>query len=60
MTTSDSDVEGYQWLFVDLDPIRPTGISSSNEEMNAAKELAGKIYNYLKGLGFEDPVKAKG
>lgn len=58
VTTSDSDVEGYQWLFVDLDPIRPTGISSSNEEMNAAKELAGKIYNYLKGLGFEDPVKA--
>lgn len=57
-TTSDNDIAGYEWFFIDLDPVRLSGISSSKDELNAAKETAGKVYEYLKGLGFEDPVKA--
>lgn len=57
-TTQDTEIDGYQWLFIDLDPVRATGISSSEEELNAAKVLAKKVYEYLRGLGFEDPVKA--
>lgn len=57
-TTSDKDVEVLNWLFVDLDPERPAGISSTNEELKLSMELAQKVYVYLKGLGFEEPVKA--
>lgn len=58
VTTSDTDISGYQWLFIDIDPVRPTGISSSQEELKTAQELARKVYLYLQGLGFEEPVKA--
>jgi len=57
-TTSDKEVEVLNWLFVDLDPVRPTGISSTNEELKMSMEMAQKVYVYLKGLGFEEPVKA--
>lgn len=57
-TTSDTDIASYRWLFIDLDPVRPTGISSSQEEFEQAKKLAKKVYLYLQGLGFEEPVKA--
>lgn len=56
--TDDKDVVGFKWLFIDLDPERKTGISSSNEELKKAYELAGKIYSFLKDYGFEEPIKA--
>lgn len=57
-TTSDQDVERYRWLFVDLDPVRMTGISSSEQELEAANTLAIKVEKYMNGIGFPDPVKA--
>lgn len=57
-TTSDKEIEVIEWLFIDFDPTRPTGISSTNDELEAAQELAQKVYVYLKGQGFEEPVKA--
>jgi len=57
-TTSDKEIEVIEWLFIDFDPIRPTGISSTKEELEAAQELAQKVYVFLKGQGFEEPVKA--
>ena len=57
-TTSDGEILGYRWLFIDLDPVRTAGISSSDEELNESKLLARKVYAYLDGLGFEEPVKA--
>lgn len=57
-TTADKEIEVIEWLFVDFDPERPTGISSTKEELEAAQELAQKVYVYLKGQGFEEPVKA--
>ena len=56
VTTNDKDVEGYNWLFIDLDPVRPTGISSSDSELAEAKALAKKIYSFLKMQGFTDPL----
>lgn len=58
LTTSDNDIAGYKWLFIDLDPKRISGISSSKAELESAAMVASEIYEYLKGLGFEDPVKA--
>ena len=57
-TTNDNDVEFYDWLFIDLDPERPSGISSTDEELALAAELAQDIYVYLKSIGFDDPVRA--
>lgn len=57
-TTSDSDVTAYRWLFIDLDPNRAAGVSSTDEELESAKSLAGEVRNYLSGLGFSKPVYA--
>ena len=56
--SDDSDVLGYDWLFIDLDPERKTGISSSREEIQEAFDLAKRVGQFLKNYGFEDPVKA--
>lgn len=57
-TTSDPEILRYRWLFVDLDPVRPAGISSSEAELGKAGELAEKVREYLAGLGFPAPVRA--
>lgn len=57
-TTSDNEVIGYKWLFIDLDPQRETGISSSDDELQEAYDMARRISVYLSELGFEEPVKA--
>ena len=58
VTTSDTDITEYSWLFIDVDPVRASGVSSSREELVAAQKMARQIYLYLQGLGFENPVKA--
>ena len=57
-TTSDTEITAYQWLFVDLDPVRPAGISSSNEELRKAEELHQKVKAYLAEVGFSEPIEA--
>jgi P4 family phage/plasmid primase-like protien len=47
-TTADKDIVAIRWLPIDLDPKRPTGISSSKEELDAAKELGNKIDAWFK------------
>lgn len=56
--TQDSEIEAYEWLFIDLDPIRVTDISSSDKELEASKGLCDKVYDYMKGLGFKEPIRA--
>lgn len=58
VTTSDNDVDAYKWLLVDLDPKRPAGTSSTDEQLADAKKLAQKICTYLKSTGFESPIIA--
>ena len=54
----DEDMLGFDWLFVDLDPKRKEGISSTDDELQQAFDIAKKIYSFLKDYGFEEPVKA--
>lgn len=35
-TTNDTDIVCLRWLFVDIDPVRPADISSTDEELAAA------------------------
>lgn len=57
-TTSDNDITRYEWLMIDLDPKRPTETSSTDEQIQKAKDLGNKIYAYMSQLGFEKPVRA--
>ena len=54
--TKEADIEGYEWLLVDLDPERIEGTSSSDGEIEMAHQKAREIFTFLKGYGFEDPV----
>lgn len=57
-TTSDNNIIGYDWLFIDFDPDRTAGISATNGEMQKAFQLAHRVYEFLRQQGFEEPVKA--
>ena len=57
-TTSDNDVNNYEWLMIDLDPKRPTDTSSTDEQIEKAKKMGNKIYGFLNQLGFEKPITA--
>lgn len=57
-TTSDADVLRRRWLPIDFDPVRPSGISSTDAEHEAAKERAKQAGEWLKGQGWPKPVWA--
>lgn len=55
-STQDKDIKGRWWILIDLDPIRPTDTSSSNESVERAKAKAGQVYDFLKQQGFTEPL----
>lgn len=57
-TVGDNDVTFYQWLLVDVDPQRPSGTSSTDEQLKASRETARKIFHWLKERGWADPIVA--
>ena len=57
-TTSDNDVTRYLFIPIDLDPIRPAGISSSKEELEAANDLRKEIIAYMDAQGFRKYIQA--
>ncbi|WP_048152676.1 hypothetical protein [Methanolacinia paynteri] len=57
-TTADADIVRRRWLPVDLDPVRPSGVSSTDEEHEAAISKAEKIAGFLETIGFPRQVLA--
>lgn len=57
-TTSDGDIVAYQWLLIDLDPVRKSGISSTKEELKAAYDRGNRIAEYLRERQWPAPVMA--
>lgn len=55
-TTSDKDIERRVWLPFDFDPVRPRGISSTDEELKYAKECALDAADWLTNELGEPPV----
>ena len=55
-STADSDIIRRDWLPIDIDPVRPSGVSSSEEEHVAALAKAEKIAAYLTEMGWPEPV----
>jgi hypothetical protein len=56
--TSDVDVVRRLWLFVDFDPNRQSGVSSTDAEHEAAISRAIRCRDWLSGLGWPEPVLA--
>lgn len=57
VTTADKDVLCYRWLPVDIDPVRPAGISSSDSELEEAMKMRNVVRNYLVDtLQFPKPI----
>jgi hypothetical protein len=57
-TTSDTDIDSFQWLLIDLDPVRKKGISSTKEELMKAYDLARRVIEYLRDRQWPAPVMA--
>ncbi|WP_440950246.1 hypothetical protein [Methanosphaerula subterraneus] len=55
-STSDGDIIGRRWLLVDIDPARPAGVSSSEEEHAATLTRAADIAAALGERGWPAPV----
>lgn len=55
-TTSDKEITSIRWLLVDADPVRPSGVGSTDAEKKKALDTIGKVFNYLRGIGFSEPV----
>ncbi|HNL87195.1 MAG TPA: hypothetical protein PKH71_08585, partial [Methanoregulaceae archaeon] len=57
-TTADADIIRRRWLPVDIDPVRPGGVSSTDEEHAKALKKAEHVAGWLKDQGFPEPVRA--
>jgi hypothetical protein len=57
VTSMDPDVTRRHWLLIDVDPVRPSGISATDAEHNAAHAMAQQVMGYLSLLyGFCEPM----
>ncbi len=57
--TSDNNVIAYRWLPIDLDPVRPSGIASSDAELQEALNLRDTVSTWIaESLQFPKPIKA--
>jgi hypothetical protein len=54
--TSDADIVTRRWLPIDLDPVRPSGISSTDKEHSLAIERAFQIREELRQDGWPTPI----
>lgn len=58
LTTKDIEIRERRWLLLDVDPVRFTGISSTDAEHTASLELARTIRTTLVGEGWPAPILA--
>ncbi|MDD1728212.1 MAG: hypothetical protein LUQ50_03970 [Methanospirillum sp.] len=57
-STGDSDIISRRWLPIDIDPVRPSGVSSSEQEHADALSRADSIAEFLTGIGWPRPIIA--
>lgn len=55
-TTADADIVRRRWLYVDIDPVRPSGTSATDAELQLALDLASHIKSTLGEAGWPEPI----
>jgi hypothetical protein len=58
ITTGDHDIIARRWLLIDIDPVRPSGISSSEVEHDSALVRAHEVKQWLGSQGWPEPIEA--
>ena len=56
-TTGDADITRRRWLPIDIDPVRPGGVSATDAEHDRALKKAEEIAAWLTALGFPAAVR---
>ncbi len=56
-TTGDKDIVFRRWMLVDIDPVRPSGISSTDEEKTSALEKATEVRAGLQSMDWPEPIQ---
>lgn len=56
--TANGDIIRRRWLLIDFDPVRPAGISASEDEVSLARASAMACWSWLTENGFPLPVVA--
>ena len=56
-TTADADIECRRRWLVDVDPVRPSGISATDAELQRAYAVAREIREFLRQRGFPEPLR---
>jgi hypothetical protein len=56
--TKNEDISIINYLLVDLDPVRPSNTSSSEEELDSAIKLSDEIKRFLSKKDWPEPVVA--
>ena len=54
--TTDSEIVGRKFIFLDLDAKRVSGVCASDSEVAFVKQKANEVYRFLVGEGFYPPV----
>ena len=57
-TTSDNDILYRRWFGIDLDPVRPSGIPSTDQEHQHALLRLDQVRDYLSAQGWSQPISA--
>ena len=55
-TTQDKDVVRRRWLLIDVDPVRPSGVSATDAELEAARQTAERLEAALASTGWPAPL----
>lgn len=55
-TTADKDIVQRRWLLMDIDSVRPAGVSATDAELTAAINRGREIAAHLTNLGWPAPV----
>ncbi|MDH7510416.1 MAG: hypothetical protein QHH04_05170 [Methanolinea sp.] len=56
-TTADSDIIRRRWFPIDIDPVRPSGVSATGDEHERALERADRVAAFLSEKGFPAPIR---
>jgi hypothetical protein len=51
VTTSDAEILADLWFLFDLDPVRPAKISSTDSELDLARQRCEEVCDFLKSFG---------
>lgn len=55
-TTTDNEIIGRDWVFLDLDSKRVAGSNATDEQVEYTKKKANDVYKFLKDNGFNTPI----